>query len=393
MSRSFVLIALLCAFSACSAQVQTAGWRSDGDGRYLDANPPLHWAPDSNVAWKTPLPSWSNASPVLVNGGDRLFVCSEPDKIMAVNRADGAILWKDSVGKAVEVEAIKAHDANGYSSATPVTDGEHVFSVFGVGAVASHTVDGELLWARVVQQPQHGWGHSASPALGKGVLVVHIVDLFGLDPATGEEKWRVPAEVKWGSPVVADIGGTEVVITPAGDVFRAADGQTLAHAIGNMEFATPVVQDGVVYFIEKKSVAVKLPSALGDSLEVETLWQSRIKGSRHYASPVIHDGLIYAVSREEKFTVLEAASGAVVYEKDLELNGSGSNSAYPSVTLAGDKLFVSSESGVTLVLEPGRVYSEVARNQVEGFRSSPVFAGDRMYLRAFDHLYCFSEKN
>jgi outer membrane protein assembly factor BamB len=116
-----------------------------------------------------------------------------------------------------------------------------------------------------------------------------------------------------------------------------------------------------------------------------------VHGSRHYASPLIHRGLIYAVSREEKFSILEAATGTLVFSMDLDL-GTRSNSAYTSVTLAGDKLFIGAESGTTVVLEPGQAYEEIARNMVEGFRSSPVFAGKRMYLRAFDHLYCF-EKN
>ena len=77
---------------------------------------------------------------------------------------------------------------------------------------------------------------------------------------------------------------------------------------------------------------------------------------------------------------------------DLNLGErSGSNSAYASITLAGDKLFIGAENGTTVVLRPGRTYKEIARNKVEGFRSSPVFEGERMYLRAFDYLYCFKK--
>jgi hypothetical protein len=47
------------------------GWRTDGTGRYPDAQPPTEWSAQSNVVWKTPLPKPSNATPILV--GDRLF--------------------------------------------------------------------------------------------------------------------------------------------------------------------------------------------------------------------------------------------------------------------------------------------------------------------------------
>ena len=54
-------------------------------------------------------------------------------------------------------------------------------------------------------------------------------------------------------------------------------------------------------------------------------------------------------------------------------------------TLAG------SDSGKTVVFEPGRAYKEVARNTLEKYRCSPVFEGKRMYIRAFDHLYCMGD--
>ena len=56
------------------------------------------------------------------------------------------------------------------------------------------------------------------------------------------------------------------------------------------------------------------------------------------------------------------------------------------------KLFIGAESGTTVVIAPGKTYREIGRNAVEGFRSSPVFVDKRMYLRGFDHLYCFERR-
>jgi outer membrane protein assembly factor BamB len=386
---SILWLVLILSFPALAAG--PIGWRTNGDGRYLDADPPTHWSPGSNVAWKTKMPSWSNASPVLSPDGALIFVCSEPNQLLAVDRALGKIVWQASVQDVEKGNKPKTHEANGYTSPTPITDGKHVFVVFGSGVVAAYTLKGERVWARYVEKPAHDWGNSASPALGGGRLIVHISDLIGLDPASGKEMWRAVSQEKFGSPVVTQVGDTDIVITPTGDVFRAADGKALASEVGKLEFATPVVQDGIVYFIEKKATALKLPEALGDTFQGEELWVGRANGSRHYASSVIHDGLIYAVSRGEKFSVLEATSGALVYEKQLDI-GEGGNSAYASVTLAGDKLFVGAENGTTVVLALGRQYREIARNKVEGFRSSPVFVGGLMYLRAFDYLYCLKEE-
>ena len=370
------------------AQGDHRGWRGDGKGYYGAADPPVEWSPSRNVAWKTEMPSWSNGSPVLASDS-LVVVCSEPDRVLGVDRRRGNIVWQQSLGDVAPDLQVQTHQANGYTSPTPVSDGRAVYTLFGSGVAAAHDLDGNRLWARLVDRPPHQWGHSASPVLGGERLIVHIADLVALDPATGEVVWRQASQVKFGSPVVTRIGPEDVVITPSGDVFRARDGEPLARQIGNLEYATPVVHGDMVYFIEKKAVAVKLPAEAGGPFE--SAWVARVDGSRHYASPLIHRGMIYAVSREEKFSILDVETGALVFSRDLDL-GTESNSAYASVTLAGGKLFIGADNGTTVVLEPGEGYEEISRNVVEGFRSSPVFAGSRMYLRAFDHLYCF-EKN
>jgi outer membrane protein assembly factor BamB len=173
------------------------------------------------------MPSWSNASPVLLEDGSRIFVTSEPDEVVAVNPVDGKILWKRSL-KDVTLDRVITHKANGWTSPTPRSDGRRVYTVFGSGVVAAHSIDGKRLWAREVQQPVHKWGFSVSPVIDEGNLIVHLVDLIALDPETGKEVWRRAAKVTFGSSVVTQVGGTDVVITASGDVFQAKDGSPVA---------------------------------------------------------------------------------------------------------------------------------------------------------------------
>ena len=117
---------------------------------------------------------------------------------------------------------------------------------------------------------------------------------------------------------------------------------------------------------------------------METLWTAKPASDRYYASPVLHDGLLYAITQRSVFTVLDAADGAVVYSKNLGLKGT----VYPSICLAGGRLYVSGDQGGTLVIEPGREYRELASNTLEQFRSSPVFEGGKIYIRGLKHLFC-----
>ena len=70
----------------------SVGWRTDGTGRYPTATPPIEWSLEKNIVWSTPMPGKGNATPIIV--GDKLFVCSEPDKLLCINLDDGKILWQ-----------------------------------------------------------------------------------------------------------------------------------------------------------------------------------------------------------------------------------------------------------------------------------------------------------
>lgn len=452
---TYVPIALLAALlSLESVAAPLTGWRGDGTGRYPDARPPLTWSKDSNVVWKTKLPGWSNASPLIL--GDRLYVCSEPATLLCVSLKDGAILWSRTntyldvlpateIGKvkadrartdelrarmkplreesrrlgaelkktpdnaelkakagalktqlgALEAELKKSatyadpavHEINGFSSPTPTTDGTSVYVVFGNGVAASYDPEGTRRWARLIEKPTQGWGHSASPLFVDGKLIVHITKVTALDPSTGSTLWQTDSSQAWGSEMAARIGDVAVVITPGGDFIRASDGRKLAEKVSVLTYCAPVINDGIVYFIQNGGKAVRLPASVGDTFTPEVLWVTKPKDDRYYASPVVLDGLIYTVTQAGVWSVIDAADGKIVYEQKLGLG----STCYPSVTLAGGVLFVSSDNGKTVVVQPGREYKELARNAFEPFRSSPVFVGTRAYVRGLQHLWCLGE--
>jgi outer membrane protein assembly factor BamB len=113
---------------------------------------------------------------------------------------------------------------------------------------------------------------------------------------------------------------------------------------------------------------------------------------RYYSSPALHDGVLYAIARRGQFSAFDAATGKEIYQQKLLLAATEKevNAAYSSITLAGDALYFTGMDGSVVVVKPGRKYEELARNRVEkDLRSTPVFEGKRIYLRAPGHLYCF----
>jgi outer membrane protein assembly factor BamB len=285
------------------------------------------------------------------------------------------------------------HSVAGYSAPTPVTDGKEVFVAFGNGLVACYDLDGNRKWLKLIEHSNAAYAHAGSPILVAGRLLIHFTDLVALDPKTGNEVWRLKHPTSHGTPLATRIGDVDVVLTPRGALVRARDGKLLADRLGSCGANSPLLHDRTVYYVHGAVHAVCLPestagNAVGEPLKPRIQWKGRIKwGGYGFSSPVVHQGLLYAASDQGILTVLDTETGSVVYEERLNLGGT----TYPSISLAGNRLYVSSDNGATVVLQPGREYKELARNKLEPFRSSLVFEGKRVYIRTAKHLYCIGE--
>jgi outer membrane protein assembly factor BamB len=461
-----ILFVLLCSASGSALGQTPIGFRTDGTGRYPDADPPLHWGVDTNVVWKTDLPR-SNAIPVIL--GQKLFTCAEPCVLLCINKADGQVLWQgessyqeielteqeqaqfeierqqgDALNKqlsAVEKEisavrkllkdgmlakeeadkqledlraqadAIKAqklklttlnrylepgkgadgyHSTGGYSSATPVTDGKRVYVIFGNGLAACYDLEGNRQWLQLIEHPTASYGHGSSPLLVGDKLLVHFSDLVALNTRDGSEAWRVEVSPGHGTAMHARLGDVDVAIHPSGNVYRVSDGSLVTKGLGSTGPNSPLVQDGKVFFVAGQVRGYALPTSSEIPSTWEPLWTgAKLKGGGYwFPSPILDDDLIYAMNAQSIFSVVDAATGEAVYERRLDF---GDGQSYPSITLAGNRLFVSSDNGTTIVLQPGREYKELARNSLETFRSSLVFEGKRMYVRTTKGLWCIGE--
>jgi outer membrane protein assembly factor BamB len=447
-------------FLAPTLAQETVGWRTDGTGRYPKAEPPIHWGVDKNVVWKSKMPSFSVAMPVIV--GDKVFTCSEPTTLICVNKADGKILWEkkstrdevpwtdadkeklkgerelaavwskqqqalekqiNALNKLAQEDKEKAKELRkqidelrpqrdeldrkrkalpllmratepyrdgtcGYSQCTPVSNGKQVFVMFGNGLVACYDFDGTRRWLTLMEHSDAAYGHGSSPTLIGDKLLLRYTDLVALNSKDGSEAWRVKLKgnALHGTAIHASVGGVDVAVTPTGQIVRVADGKIIADKLGQSGDNAPILHDGVAFFIGGGSTAVRLPSAI--DAKPESLWKGNLKGGDYwFASPIYHDGLIYAVNGNCNFSVVDAKTGKLVYGDRLDFGGR----VYPSICLAGKHIYISSDNGTTIVLEPGREYKEIARNDLETFRSSPVFEGRRMYIRTQKHLWCIGE--
>ncbi len=431
-----------------------SGWRVDGTGRFPNADIPTTWSATENVIWKKELPDRSNASPIVIGDkificiepttlaclstkdgsilwkkdnayadvltADEVTSNKEADKSIGAlmktsktlrkqkkqlennlkNDAQNAELKErlkkiSKEGKKVNEQLKKLeihasprkHKVTGNSSPTPVSDGQHVYVLYGTGIAACYDLSGNRVWARIVEKPTHGWGHCISPLLIGDTLIMHVRNVYGLNKKTGAEKWKHPSEARWGSPIKARVGENDYAVTANGEILDPKDGKDLTGKLFKLAYNSPMVEGNVLYFVQAKGKAFELPDTLDADNKPKELWKTGLKGDRFYASPVYHNGLIYAIVRGRTMSVLDAKDGTVLYSKKLAFKGT----PYPSMILLGDKICVSSDDGTSIIVEPGREYKELAVNKLEPFRSCPVVAQNRMYIRTLKHLYCIGK--
>src|SRR5262245_19182820 len=107
-------------------------WRGPtNDGVCRETNLPATWDESKNVAWKLKLPGMAGSTPVV--WGDRLFLTSEDgnDLVLVGISTDGKQLWKQKIGSGSR--RVGPGGEGNMGSASPSTDGKHVFAFVGSG--------------------------------------------------------------------------------------------------------------------------------------------------------------------------------------------------------------------------------------------------------------------
>jgi hypothetical protein len=86
--------------------------------------------------------------------------------------------------------------------------------------------------------------------------------------------------------------------------------------------------------------------------------------------------------------VLDARSGKKLYE---ERTTADRHRASP--IFADGKIYLTARKGIVTVVQAGRKFEILAQNDIgEPISSTPVIAGDRIYLRSFDALWAIGAK-
>ena len=320
-----------------------------------------------------------------------------------MRRRDGKQIWRQWVGLGAGKTGPGGDEGNG-ASASPSTDGKHVYAFTGVGDLACFDMDGHEVWTCNAQE-RYGkfkmqWGFHSTPLLDGDRLYLQLFHsgahlLVALDKNTGKEIWkaerksdgRAENEQSYTSLVVWRKGKDAYLIAHGDDyatAHRMTDGSEIWRVGGlnpkdsyrnDLRFvASPVATPDLIVIPSAKDhpvVGLK-PNATGLVEDGSSFEQWKLpKGTPDVSSPLVYDGLVYLCREDGRLVCLDAKTGEEKYTQRLH------PSRYrASPVVADGNVYLTARDGVVTVVKAGPKFEQVSVNtlpdQFAGRRRCPA---------------------
>jgi outer membrane protein assembly factor BamB len=396
-------------------------WRGPAlNGVSADKGLPVKWSETENVAWKVAMPGRSGSTPII--WGEHIFLNvgtadgSGDLELWSLDRNSGKMRWKGHIAGGNHIER-----KQNMSSPSPVTDGQTVWVMTGVGVLKAFDFKGKELWARDIPKDYGAfglnWGYASSPLLHAGDLFVQVLHgmktdepsyLLRIDGKTGKTLWRTERPTKaitespdsYTTPALLRYGNTTEIVITGGDVVTGHDpasGKELWRMDGlnprNDPYyriiASPLVAGDIVIAPtrERPMLAIKA-GGRGNVTSTHRLWS--FNNGPDVPTPVSDGTLLYSVTDRGVAYALDLKTGKVVYGP--ERLRPDTYSASP--VLAEGKIYVTSENeGLTSVYRAGPKFELLSENPLNDYcLSSPAVSDGQIFIRTTGYLWVIGDR-
>lgn len=294
----------------------------------------------------------SRGAPTPVVDAERLYAVFESGDAIALSHT-GDVLWQRSFVK--DYGEIKG--PHGYSSSPVLAGDALVLQVAHAGPsylLALDKTTGKNRW-KVEHPSQTGW---STPAVFRddgmvGIIASTAGSVRAYDLHDGRELWFV-TNVQGNSTASPTVVGNQVLIAASAD--REGGGNRSGGARPNSEPRPPMPGSGRPASDPAKtgSLMIRLGGD-GDVTASHVVWKAP-KVSAGYASPVVADGLAYFVNRVGGVQCVDIATGEVRWQHRLP------GSAWASPVLVEGNIFFFCKDGAVVVLKAGPTLEEVGES-------------------------------
>lgn len=223
-----------------------------------NAGPPIRFGQDTNLLWKTEIPS-GVSSPII--WGNRVFLTGFANHqlvTLAYDARDGKELWR-RIAPAKQIEA--CHEFSSPAAATPCTDGERIYTYFGSFGLIAYDFTGREIWQHPLERLPSQYGTATSPILAGGNLILQHdgdstnAELVALSPTSGKTVWRAARPLalsSYSTPMIwRHDGMEELIVLGRGQVdgYGLAGGQPKwwVRGWGFSAVTTAVAGDGMLF--------------------------------------------------------------------------------------------------------------------------------------------------
>jgi outer membrane protein assembly factor BamB len=327
--------------------------------------------------------------------------------VSAIDTKTGNEVWQTAVREELPHEP--GHKTASQASASPVTDGEHVWAHFGSRGLYCLDREGKVKWEADLgeMRTRNEFGEGASPAVHDDTIVVtwdHEGESYivAFDKLTGEQRWKVPRDepTSWSTPLIVSDGDRDRVVVSGATRVRAYDLRTgdeiwTCGGLGLNCVPTPVADEQNVFVMsgwrEAAGMAIRYVGAKGDITDGEAVAWRLDRGLSYVPSPVLYDGKLYFFQRfSGLLSCYDLATGEACYEQQrIE----GLDNIYASPVAAAGRIYAVSREGTTVVFRHGAEFGILATNELDDtFDATPAIVGDTIYLRGHRHLYSLAEQ-
>jgi len=355
---------------------------------------PGRWPEQLTMRWKVDV-GLGYATPILV--GSRLFMFArqgDNENMTAIDAATGAVLWRTGYPAVFTMNSGAAQHGPGPKSTPAYSDGK-VFSIGMTGIVtAFEAANGRIIW----QKPGTGvmpmfTTHAFSPLVDRGLVIFHIGGhndgaLTAFDVNTGDVKWRWAGDGPgYGSPILAELGGTHQIITLTQRRLVGVDAVT-GILLWERPYTTPSTTNAqtpnlfgqtVIFGDAGNPVQAFAVSKQSNQWVTEVAWENNDTPMRLSNAVLVGDRLFGLSTRNSgQYFAIDAKTGKTLWTSEPR------QALQAAIVHAGDLLFSLENDGELVIMRSNASAFEVLHRykvaQTETW-APPVISGNRVFIK------------